>query len=74
MFVINFLLLPTLMANPIRQDLTDKKEKADESSIVTPDFAVNLFLYIETIQYHHILIELHLILASHFDKQNYIIE
>ena len=53
MFVINFLLLPTLMANPIRQDLTDKKEKADESSIVTPDFAVNLFLYIETIQYQY---------------------
>ena len=35
------MLFPTLMANPIRQDLIDEIEKEDKSSTVTPDFAVN---------------------------------
>ena len=56
MIVIYLILFPTLMANPIPQDLIDEIEKEDKSSTVTPDFAVNRFFYMETIQFHSVFL------------------
>ena len=57
MIVIFFILFPTLMANPIRQDSTIEMKKEDKNSTVTPDFAVKWCSYVKTIQFHPVYLK-----------------